>query len=163
LANENSKREKAEQELSERSVLLQEKSIALQKLMDQKDADKRRFERQIKTNVTQLVLPLVQRMRSNGTSVDKMYLDLLEENLATLTSSLGINTTNPMFRLTGREIELCNMIAGGLETTAIARLLKLSKRTVDAHRNHIRKKLRMANRETNLKAYLKLLQADAAF
>lgn len=51
----------------------------------------------------------------------------------------------PLERLTDREIEIFELIGQGQNSHEIASALNISSRTVDAHRIHIRKKLRLAD------------------
>jgi DNA-binding NarL/FixJ family response regulator len=52
---------------------------------------------------------------------------------------------NPVDSLTNREIEIFQMIGQGLTTKQIARQLHLSHKTIEAHREKIKTKLRLAN------------------
>jgi len=56
--------------------------------------------------------------------------------------------------LTPREIQLAYLIKEGKTTKEISELLNLSVRTIDSHRDRIRKKLGLSNRKINLKSYL---------
>ncbi|MCE5328368.1 MAG: response regulator transcription factor [Planctomycetaceae bacterium] len=53
--------------------------------------------------------------------------------------------------LTDRELEIFEMIGGGLPTREIARRLHISSKTVDSHREHIKGKLRLASSSDLLK------------
>lgn len=52
---------------------------------------------------------------------------------------------DPIATLTSREIEVFQMIGEGLTTKQIARRLHLSPKTIDAHREKIKTKLKLAN------------------
>ena len=69
---------------------------------------------------------------------DKKLRGILNENLK-LKNRIKLN------RLTGREKEVLELIADGLTNTEIAEKLKLSRHTVDTHRMHLLKKLRVKN------------------
>jgi len=60
-------------------------------------------------------------------------------------------------RLTPREIEVCDLIREGLPSKKIARALSISLKTVEKHRDNIRKKLGIANRRINLTPFLQSL------
>ena len=92
----------------------------------------------------------------HGTAAEseKAYVSLVEENLKELTSPFAGEISTQVFGLTQREIEICNMIKGGLTSKEIASLLDVSSRTVETHRNNIRKKLDIANQRINLATYL---------
>ncbi|MCX6356103.1 MAG: helix-turn-helix transcriptional regulator [Candidatus Aureabacteria bacterium] len=57
-------------------------------------------------------------------------------------------------RLTPREIEICNMIKGGLSGKEIAELLRISFKTVERHRNDIRRKFKIVGKKVNLITFL---------
>ena len=59
--------------------------------------------------------------------------------------------------LTPKEMELCNLIKGGLANKEIAELLNITLRTVESHRKSIRRKLGIANQDINLTVYLQTL------
>ena len=70
----------------------------------------------------------------------------------------GLNKiSRKMLGLTQREIEICNMIKSGLTSKEIARVLNVSYRTVETHRNNIRNKLEITKKGINLITYLKSL------
>ena len=54
-------------------------------------------------------------------------------------------SNSPIARLTDRELEILQLIGRGKDSHAIAGLLHLSFKTVDAHRGHIKEKLELKN------------------
>jgi len=85
------------------------------------------------------------------TELKKAEKDL---NVNELTSSLGRKLTADILKLTPKEIEICNMIGGGLASKEIADFLSVSYQTVEKHRKDIRKKLGISNKKINLATYL---------
>ena len=142
------------EKLSEKNFMLEQKNAALSELMNQVRAEKERIEDRTRTNVDCLLRPLLLRLRGKGSHLDNSLIDLLEENLVSLTSSFGEKLLDLEKRLTPREIEICNMIKGGLTSKEIGGLLSISPRSVESHRNNIRKKLRIANKGITLHSYL---------
>jgi DNA-binding NarL/FixJ family response regulator len=57
----------------------------------------------------------------------------------------GATKENPLSRLSDRELEVFTMIGHGLGTREIAQRLILSIKTVEAHREHIKEKLKLKN------------------
>jgi len=145
----------SEKKLMEQNFLLEQKNIALREIMDQVKAEKARIEKQIQTNVDQLLLPLLENWRAHHPLRDATIIELLEENLKTLTSSFGQELSRKMLGLTSREIEICNMIKNGLASKEIAALINISPRGVDTHRRNIRRKLGLTKQDINLTTYLK--------
>jgi PAS domain S-box-containing protein len=148
---------KAEEEILRKNVQLEEKNIALREIMEQVRLEKDRIEAQIQAHVERLLLPLIVRMKEKGSHLDSTCLGLLEENIKGMTSGFAIEISEKERGLTQREIEICNMIIGGLTSKEIAKILGISYRTVEKHRNNVRKKLRIKDR-INLITYLKSLK-----
>jgi DNA-binding CsgD family transcriptional regulator len=82
------------------------------------------------------------------------YVDLLQYHLRKLTSSFGNKITEKNLNLTPREIEICNMVKGGLASKEISNLLSISYRTVEKHRRNIRQKIGISNKNINLTSFL---------
>ncbi|MBN2035212.1 MAG: PAS domain S-box protein [Chitinispirillaceae bacterium] len=142
-------------ELEERSKLLLQKNMALRELMDQVQEEKRKICAQIQSSIEQMVLPVLHRLKSRCSSDDRVYVDMLEENLKEVTAGFGMDFSSGMHHLTSKEIELCGMIRQGMTSKEIGRLLHISPRTVETHRNRIRKKLGIAGLEINMTTYLR--------
>ncbi len=145
----------AENELAEQNRLLQDKNIALREVLGQLESEKKRLAGTIKSNMERLVLPQLDKIKISSSDDTKKYLHLLEENLRDITASFGISISPAMNRLTQKEIEICDMIRRGLTCKEIGRLQSISPRTVETHRNRIRKKLGIADAAINLATYLK--------
>ena len=84
---------------------------------------------------------------------EREYLDLVEANLGTLTSSLSSRLTLEFQKLTATEFEIAQLVMRGKSTKDIAVTLSRSTSTIDFHRNNIRAKLGL-RRNQNLHAYL---------
>ena len=63
-----------------------------------------------------------------------------------------------MLSLTQKEITICNMIKNDLSSKQISEALHVSIRTIETHRNSIRKKLNISRKDVNLTTYLKFLE-----
>lgn len=148
---------KTKQELHEQNLMLQEKNIALREIMAQLETEKNRIMKQVQSNVENLILPLINKIKGQGTDNDHKYLKLLEGNLLEIASGFGSTVSQKNARLTQKEIEICNMIKQGLSCKEIGKLLNTSFRTVETHRNRIRKKLAITDQAINLATYLKNL------
>ncbi|MEA1929157.1 MAG: helix-turn-helix transcriptional regulator [Candidatus Auribacterota bacterium] len=70
--------------------------------------------------------------------------DLLERGIEKLIAPSGWKRLQ--LRLTSREIEVCDLIRVGIASKDIARTHSISLKTVEKHRDNIRKKLGIANR-----------------
>lgn len=134
--------------------LLKEKSIALKETLGQLEIEKKILAGQIAKNVEKLLLPVLKKLAKNASTIETEYLRLLEANLKDLTGEFGV-VMSETSNLTPKEIEICNMIRNGLRTKEIAKVLKISVLTVNTHRTHIRKKLKIANEKINLSCHLR--------
>ncbi len=83
-------------------------------------------------------------------------LDVLENNLQHLASQYGNTDISPFlfWQLTPVETQVASMIKQGLSTKDIATTLSLSPETINVHRKHIRKKLGLSSKATNLRSHL---------
>ena len=128
--------------------------IALAEVVELKEDKKTDLVRNVDSNVQNLLLPIVKRLIEKSSSIDARYLEMLEQNLMNLTSPAGITLSSATYRLTPKEIELCNLIKNGFTVKEIAEMQKLSERTIETHRLNIRKKLGISSRKINLASYL---------
>ncbi|OGS47843.1 MAG: hypothetical protein A3J79_14555 [Elusimicrobia bacterium RIFOXYB2_FULL_62_6] len=143
-------------ELAEQKKLLEQKNLAFQEVIKSIELEKAAIKDNVARNVSELVLPILKRLKLGGAA--GKYLDLLHKNLAALTASFGREITERSRRLTPREIEICNMVKEGLTSKEIADLIGASVQTVDKHRKNIRKKLGLTIHKSNLTSFLRGLQ-----
>lgn len=146
--------EKLELLVNKKTNELHNKSIALAEVLNHLETEKQNIYSRVDANIQTLLLPIIDRLIEKASSLDSSYLKLVKQNLAKLTSSIGIKLTRVQYRLTPKEIELCTLIKGGFSIKEIAIMLNLSSRTVETHRLNIRKKLGITSSKTNLVTYL---------
>lgn len=114
--------------------------------------------RNVVTNLEQLVFPALNGIRRRSAPAQQRQIDVLKENISQITSGFGRNISAEEWRLSAREIEVCNLVREGVSTLEIADILCTSKRTIDNHRNRIRKKLGLSNSKTGLHEYLRTME-----
>lgn len=148
--------EKDRFELKELEKLVEDKRIAFRQVVSEIEFEKSALKEAVIKNVNEAVLPILKRMKLDC-GVSCKHLDLLEKSLKTLTSSFGCRLTEKELGLTPKEIEICGMIRSGLATKEIAGLLYTSPMTIDKHRNNIRGKLGLSNKDVNLASFLQSL------
>lgn len=146
---------KSEAELRKQKLALEEKNIALREIIAQIEIEKRKIEEDVIINVELVFSPILDRLKEK--QCDFEYINLLQHHLKSLTSSFGSKIMDKTLNLTPREIEICNMIKGGMTSKDISKLLNISPQTVERHRKNIRHKLGIANRRVNLTRYLRQL------
>lgn len=147
----------SEEHLRENKRGLEEKNIALREILEQIGEEKKKFKDDVVTNIDNLVLPILRKLESEEGRYKHDYLELLKRNLQELATSFGKKLVEPRLKLTPREIEICDMIKTGMSTKEIAGLLRISKKTVDKHRDNIRRKLDIVKKGFNLSTYLQTL------
>ncbi|MBN1127960.1 MAG: PAS domain S-box protein [Chitinispirillaceae bacterium] len=153
---ENALRE-SEEKLTEQNALLEQKNSALREIMNQNRDEKERITKQVQANVDHLLKPVVEKLKGKGSLLAERYTALLEANLKEITSSFGNDISSKMLSLTQKEIDICNMIKNGFSSKQISEALHISTRTIETHRNSIRKKLAISKKDVNLATYLKFL------
>jgi len=144
-----------ETRVKERTFELQEINTTLRVLLKKRDEDQRTLQESLQSNIHQLVIPFVQKLRSTQSSEQKLdYLNILETSLNNITSPF-INKLSIDFKnLSPRELQVAALIKQGKSSKDIAAILNLSVGTVNAYRNSIREKLHLVSSETNLRSYL---------
>ncbi len=150
---------KRERELGIKSKNLEEANIALRLLLKSQNEDKKELEEKILSNVKELVSPYICKLKKSGLNERQMaYTDILESNLDDIVSPFSRRLSGKYLNLTPAEIRVANLVRQGKTTKEIAGLLNLASRTIGAHRESIRKKLRIKNKKINLRSYLLSLQ-----
>jgi len=142
------------QELKKQEESLKDKNIALKEILSQIETEKEEIQQHITANIEKLLLPTLRRLKRNGGPTEKRHIELLEKNLANMTSGFTRAIRNRISHLSPRQLEICNMIKGGSKNKEIADLMGISLRTVETHRNAIRKKLGISRDDTNLSTFL---------
>lgn len=145
----------SEAKLIDQKLALEQKNIALREIIAQIEIEKRKIKDDIERNASAVLSPILEKLRGNKST--KKYVELLRHHIEELTSSFGGKLRDTGANLTSREVEICNMIKGGLSNKDISHLLNISPQTVEGHRKNIRKKLGLTNKRTNLMSFLRRL------
>ncbi|MEN6319678.1 MAG: helix-turn-helix transcriptional regulator [Syntrophaceae bacterium] len=144
-----------EQDLINNSRMLEEVNTALRVLVRQRDEDRIELEKKLLSNVKELVIPYIEKMKKwRLTSDEVTCLNIVEQNLNDIISPFLQNITLKHSDLTPREIQISSLVKDGKTTKEIADLLNVSIRAIEFHRDNIRIKLQLKNKKTNLRSYL---------
>lgn len=147
-----------EQELLEQAQHLQDANAALKVLLQRRDDDRREIEELLLANLKALVLPHLESIKETSlTARQQGFLEMLEINLMKIVAPFLQNLKTKVYNLTPAEIKVVDLIKEGKRTKEIADIMGLSKRTIDAYRYNIRKKLDLDDK-TPLNRYLLTLQ-----
>jgi len=154
LDEEITTRREAEKALVVKSQSLEEANTALKVLLNYREEDRKELEKKLFTNVQQLVIPHIEKLKKNSLDpVQQMSISFIESNLNEILSPFLHSMQG--FKFTPRQLEVVVLIKQGRTTKEIARLLNMSKQAVDIQRFMIRKKLGLNKSKTNLQFYLK--------
>ncbi|MFO7783296.1 MAG: PAS domain S-box protein [Thermodesulfobacteriota bacterium] len=145
----------SETELKVQSRSLEEANIALKVLLKQMEEKKRNDQENVLSNLKQLVLPYIERLkRSLLNEEEQAIVNTLESNLTNITSPLIQRLSATSLGLTPMEIRIAHLVREGLTNKEIGELLGISLNTVSSHRHKIRSKLGLRNKGSNLRSYL---------
>ena len=157
LAQEKLKQREAELEIKNKN--LEEMNTALQVLLKRVEDDKREVEEKVLTNMRQLVEPFLNKLRNSKLNESqKTYVDIIESHLNTITSQFSLSLSSRSLNLTPSEIKVASLVRHGRSSKEIAEILNVSKKTIDSHRDKIRKKLKIKSKKANLRAHLSFIQ-----
>ena len=142
-------------ELEAKTAALEETNTALKILLKKRDEDKASLENRVLTNVGELVIPFLEKVkRSTSDERANTYLKIIENNLNDITSPFARTISLKYTNLTPTEVKVAHLIRQGRTTKEIADLLSVSDRTIESYRNNIRKKMGIKNRKVNLRLFL---------
>jgi len=138
-----------------KSERLKELNTAMGVLLDKRNEDRLSIQENIRVNLRQLVEPYIERMAASGlNSTQRQLLEVIGMNINEVIGAPLADVSEKYYILSPSELQVANLIRNGKTTKDIARLLRLSSRTVESYRNSIRKKLGLKNRRVNLRTYL---------
>lgn len=142
-------------ELEIKNRQLEELNTALKVVLTKKNEDKINLEENILSNVKKLILPYLEKAKKNSVGEEqKTYLEIIESNLKEIISPFASKLSSKYINLTPAEIKVADLVKHGKRTKEIATFLNLSVRTIESHRDSIRKKIGIKNKKTNLRSYL---------
>ena len=105
-------------------------------------------------NVDKILMPILHALTLQLTLVQRKYVEMLQTNLEEITSPFISQLSLSYHSMTPTEIAICNMIRNGMRTKEIAEIRGISEATVNRHREKIRHKLKITNKDVNLATFL---------
>jgi len=133
---------------------LQESNAALRTVLTRIEEEKLEVYKNVQANVEKILLPILHALMAELPKGQRKYVEILRTQLEEITSPFIKQLSHGFQSLTPSEIEICNLIRNGLRTKEIAELRGISPATVNRHREHVRRKLKITNSEVNLTTYL---------
>ncbi len=144
-----------EKKVRERTANLEEANTALRVLLKKRDEDKAELEEKIMFNMKELVTPYFDRVKKSLLDErQKTYISIIESNLNDIISPFMHGISIKHLNFTPAEIQVANLVKQGKSTKEIAELLLLSTKTIEFHRDNIRRKIGIKNKKVNLRSYL---------
>ncbi len=156
------KRKRMEDELrkSKDSLALQAEKLealntALKVLLDQQEQNQRLTSARLKSNMQELITPYLERLKDGQMApMDRVSLSVLESNLMEISSDFVYNLASCYPNLTPKEIQVANLVKEGKSSGEISHVMGVSLGTVNAHRNNLRRKMRLGKGGANLRSHL---------
>ncbi len=133
---------------------LQESNIALRILMARIEQEKQEIHRDMKMNIEKILLPVLHALALQLPPNQIKYVEMLQTNLEEITSPFIRQLSFSYHSLTPTEIAICNMIRSGMHTKKIADMRGVSAATINRHRENVRRKLNITNKDVNLATFL---------
>jgi len=114
-------------QLATQKTMIEQKNEALSEMIRHIEREKEHIFSNMYENIDNFIMPIVKKLKLRSSPDKIKFFDLLENNLAEITSSFGNNISGIIKKnkLTSREIEICNMIKNGLKNCPVKRSLLL--------------------------------------
>jgi DNA-binding CsgD family transcriptional regulator len=136
---------------------LQEANSALRTVLAKIEEEKQRIYKDMQANIEKVIMPILNVLSLEVPRAQRKYVEILRTNLDEITSPFINRLLYKYQSLTPTEISICNLIRNGMRNKEIAELRGVSVATINRHREHIRKKLKITNSEVNLTTHLQSL------
>ena len=149
----------ANKQLKMKTTSLSEANTALKVLLAKREEDKIELEEKVLLNTKLMISPYLGKLKNRRRlgNKERVYIDIIESNLNEIISPFIRSISDKFFKLTPTEIQVINLIRQGKTTKEIAETMNLATSTIDFHRNNIRKKIGIKNKNINLSTYLSSL------
>jgi PAS domain S-box-containing protein len=144
---------KRTRELEAKKNSLEELNTAMKVLLKKREEDKTEIEKNVMTNVKELIRPYFEKIKK--TKLDdqqEALLSIMESNINEIVSPFTRKMSLKYLNLTPTEIRIANLIRHGNSTKKIAEITNASPRTVETHRKNIRRKIGLDRKRANLRS-----------
>jgi len=142
---------------------LQEANLALRAVLARIEEEKKEIYKDVQANIDKIIMPILHEVELHLSPQQEQYAELLKTSLESITSPFVSELSKSFLHLTATEIAICNLIRNGLQTKEIAEIRRVSVGTINRHREHIRRKLKITNSDINLMTYLQSEMGKNAF
>ncbi|HYA14085.1 MAG TPA: PAS domain S-box protein [Syntrophales bacterium] len=146
---------KREEELVNKSHMLEDTNTALKVLLKQREEDKADLEQIVLANIKELVIPYIEILKKNQPDDRTIEcLAIIESNLKNVISPFTQKLSSKYFSLTPKEIQVASLIKEGRTSKEIAEVLNVTTSSVDFHRCNIRSKFGLKSKKVSLRSHL---------
>jgi len=153
--NSNELLKKASEKLKNEQKELKEKNIALRQILKQIEDERQNYRSQLYLDIDKNIRPVIKRLKNIVKSDKLKEIESIESSLEAILAKDIDKYKSRYSQLTSRESEICSLIETGLSSKQISEKLSLSVLTISKHREQIRKKLKISNKNVNLATYLR--------
>jgi len=140
---------------------LQEANAALRTVLTKIEEEKHRIYKDMQVNIEKIIMPILHALVLELPKSQRKYIEILRTNLEEITSPFISQLSYACQSFSPTEVNICNMIKNGMRTKEIAQLRGVSVATINRHREHIRRKLKITNKKVNLTSYLQSTRLTA--
>jgi DNA-binding CsgD family transcriptional regulator len=133
---------------------LEKRSTAISQLLAQRKSEREQLEETITQNFEKFIKPSLNYLKTKS---DVNEVNLVETLIEEIVYPITKKRSSILDKLTVREMQIASLIKEGKSSEEIAKILVVSKKTVDFHRANIRKKLGLKTKtgeRINLVTYL---------
>ncbi len=163
MVSDISERIKTETELEEATAQLKhdgkslrEQNIAMRKVLEHIEEDRREYQHVICEKLDLAIVPAISKLIDEAPEKSKKMMETLLSNVQSILSQ-DMDIFRGLYeKLTPRELQISKLIRKGHSSKEVSDELSLSVVTINKHREKIRKKLGLTNQNINLSAYLTL-------
>ena len=144
-----------EKELEIKNIRLEEMNTTLKILLEKRDDDKKELEEKVMTNIKELVLPYLTKLKNTGLNdKQEIFADIIQSNIEEVISPFAHKLSHKYLNFTPTELKVAYLVKQGLRTKEIAEQLGSSPETITRHRKSMRKKLKLTDKKSNLRTHL---------
>lgn len=144
-----------EQWVRERTAELEKSNATLSMMLNYAQKAEKDIQERVVANLRTDILFLLDSLKREKLSENAGKLvEMLETTTHNLAHPLARSLESTLLKLTPREIQVANLIKHGKTTKEIIKLLDISAKTIETHRNSLREKLGLRNSKTNLRTFL---------
>jgi DNA-binding CsgD family transcriptional regulator len=102
-----------------------------------------------------LIEPALARLRETGLSAEQLkWVEAIEDSLQSAAAPQAERLPADFLCLTPAELQVATLVKHRKSSRQIGELMRVSPRTVEVHRNNIRKKLGLTRKSVNLRTHL---------